>query len=133
VRPSGRKVIGTTQVAVGCERAERRVRALLVYEHPDARRAAVPGGTRRAAVRGLGRASRGVGSPTGRNQSGGGDAQRRESVISHLPKLPRVPLPAISEPGVSSTRGIIAILLVVLALGTMGVLVVNYIRGAWNP
>lgn len=131
VRSSGRKVIGTAQVAVGpgtpsaasarfvCTQSSALdglpfLAALVAPPFADvggAAPAATSAGTK-AAV-----ATRNAG----------------KSVISHLPQLPRPTLPSISAAGPSGTEGIIAIVLVVLALATMGVMIVRYLRGSWNP
>jgi hypothetical protein len=127
VRPGGRKAIGTTQVAVGAnapDAASARFDCTTapalsalpflasLVGPPSAGEAAVDQAGTKAAV-----ATR----ETGR------------SVISRLSKLPRPPLPSISEPGISSVRGITAIVVMLLSLGTMGFLVVRYVRGTWNP
>jgi hypothetical protein len=127
VRPKARKAIGTTQVAVGanapnaasvhfdCTTAPTLgvlpFLASLVAP-PTAGEAAVHQAGTKAAV-----ATR--------------DAST--SVIAHLPKLPRPPLPSFSQPGFSNVRGIAAIAVMLLALGTMGFLVVRFVRGSWNP
>jgi hypothetical protein len=133
VRPTGRKVIGTTQVAVGAKAPNAASARFACTSAPTLD--ALPFLAALVAPPFTGSGGQAVASEAQQAGTKAAVATRKAgaSVISHLPKLPRVPLPAISEPGVSSTRGIVAIVLVVLALGTMGVLIVNYIRGAWNP
>jgi hypothetical protein len=133
VRPSGRKVIGTTQVAVGANAPNAASARFACTSAPTLD--ALPFLAALVAPPFTGSGGQAVASEAQQAGTKAAVATRSagKSVISHLPNLPRVPLPAISEPGVSSTRGILAIVLVVLALGTMGVLIVNYIRGAWNP
>jgi hypothetical protein len=133
VRPSGRKVIGTTQVAVGANAPNAASARFACTSAPTLD--ALPFLAALVAPPFAGSGGQAVASEAQQAGTKAAVATRSagKSVISHLPKLPHVPLPAISEPGVSSTRGVVAILLMVLALGTMGVLIVNYIRGSWNP
>jgi hypothetical protein len=133
VRPSGRQVIGTTQVAVGANApsaASARfactttptlsalpfLAALVAPPFTDSGAEAAASGARQAGTK----------AAVATRKAG-------KSVISHLPKIPRPPLPSISEPGVSSAKGIVAILVVVLALATMWAVAVHYLRGSWDP
>jgi hypothetical protein len=133
VRPSGRKVIGTTQVAVGANAPSAASARFACTTTPAL--SALPF---LAALVAPPFSGSGAEAAASRARQAGTEAAvatrtAGKSVISHLPKLPRPPLPSISEPGVSSAKGIAAIFVLVLALATMGVLVVQYLRGSWNP
>jgi hypothetical protein len=135
VRPSGRKVIGTTQVAVGANAPNAASARFACTSAPTLN--ALPFLAALVAPPFTGSGSGGEAAAAAAQKAGTKAAvatrNAGESVISHLPKLPRPPLPTISEPGLSSVKGVAAILLVILALATMGALIVQYFRGSWNP
>jgi hypothetical protein len=131
VRPSGRKVIGTTQVAVGVNAPSAASARFACTTTPAL--SALPFLAALVAPPFTGSGGAASGARQAGTKAVVATRNAGKSVISHLPKLPRPPLPSISEPGVSSAKGITAILLLVLALATMGVLVLQYLRGSWNP
>jgi hypothetical protein len=131
IRPSGRKVIGTTQVAVGANAPNP---ASVRFACTAAALSALPFLAALVAppFTGSGDAAAGAAREAG-TKAAVATRKAGKSVLSHLPKLPRPALPSISEPALSNTRGVVAILLTILALATMGVLIVRYLRGSWNP
>jgi hypothetical protein len=133
VRPSGRKVIGTTQVAVGANAPNAASARFSCTSAPTLN--ALPFLAALVAPPFTGSGGQAVASGAQQAGTKAAVATRKagKSVISHLPKLPRPPLPTISEPGLSNVKGLAAILLVILALATMGALIVQYFRGSWNP
>ena len=133
VRPNGRKVIGTTQVAVGAHAPTPASARFACTTAPTLNPLPFLAALVAPPFTGSGGEAVASGAQNAGTKAAVATRNAGESVISHLPKLPRPPLPSLSEPGISSARGIAAIAVMLLALGTMGVLVVRYMRGSWNP
>ena len=131
VRASGRNVIGATQVAVGAHAPNAASARFACAAAPALTALPFLGALVAPPFTG---AAASIGAlPAAGAEAAVATRNAGRSLIPHLPRIPRPPLPTISQPGLDNTQGIAAILVLILALTTMGTLVVRYVRGSWNP